>query len=147
MEGPAEGGGACLSLQILQQNGEWIQSRPAPPAGVRRILRATPFAAGPCFFAPFGFAGAPFETICGPLCVFFDILELRHENELFWALIWRGRRQWGALPESSDSAEHGEWIPSRPAPPAGVRRILRATPSAAGPHSREEGCVEGAMLC
>ena len=27
------------------------------------------------------------------------------------------------------------------------RYILRATPSAAGPHSREEGCVEGAMLC
>ena len=37
------------------------------------------------------------------------------------------------LPESSDSAEHGEWVQSRPAPPAGVRRIFRATPSAAGP--------------
>ena len=52
-----------------------------------------------------------------------NVLKLRHENEAFLALIWRGRRQWGGLPESSDSAEHGEWIQSRPAPPAGVRRI------------------------
>ena len=44
--GAGERGRACLSLQILQ-NGEWIQSRPAPPAGVRRILWATPSAAGP----------------------------------------------------------------------------------------------------
>ena len=34
-----------------------------------------------------------------------DMLELRHENEAFLALMWRGRRQWGGLPESSDSAE------------------------------------------
>ena len=34
-----------------------------------------------------------------------DMLELRHENEAFLALIWRGRRQWGGLPESSDSAD------------------------------------------
>ena len=37
------------------------------------------------------------------------------------------------LSSSSDSAEHGESVQSRPAPPAGVRRILRDTPSAAGP--------------
>ena len=53
-----------------------------------------------------------------------DMLDLKHENEAFLALIWRGRRQWGGLPESSDSAEHGEWIQSRLPPPAGVRRIL-----------------------
>ena len=34
-------GEACLSLQILQ-NGEKIHSRPAPPAGERRILRLRP---------------------------------------------------------------------------------------------------------
>ena len=34
-------GQVCLSLQILQ-NGEKIHSRPAPPAGVRRILRLRP---------------------------------------------------------------------------------------------------------
>ena len=34
-----------------------------------------------------------------------DMLDLKHENEAFLALIWRGRRQWGGLPESSDSAE------------------------------------------
>ena len=62
-----------------------------------------------------------------------DMLDLKHENEAFLALIWRGRRQWGGLPESSDSAENGAWVQARPAPPAGVRRILRATPSAAGP--------------
>ena len=43
--------------------------------------------------------------------------------------------------------QNGDKVHSRPAPPAVVRRILRATPSAAGPHSQEEGCVEGAMLC
>ena len=68
-----------------------------------------------------------------PICKEKSVLKLRHENEAFLALIWRGRRQWGGLPESSDSAENGEWPQSRPAPPAGVRRILRATPSAAGP--------------
>ena len=52
-----------------------------------------------------------------------DMLELGHENEAFLALIWRGRRQWGGLPESSDSAENGEWVQARPAPRAGVRRI------------------------
>ena len=57
-----------------------------------------------------------------------DMLELRHENEAFLALIWRGRRQGGGLPESSDSAENGEWVQARPAPPAGVRRILRLRP-------------------
>ena len=64
-----------------------------------------------------------------------DMLDLKHENEAFLALIWRGRRQWGGLPESSDSAENGEWFQSRTAPPAGVRRILWATPSAAGTRS------------
>ena len=44
--GAGGSGEACLSLQILQK-GEWPQSRPAPPAGVRRILRAAPSAAGP----------------------------------------------------------------------------------------------------
>ena len=39
-----------------------------------------------------------------------DMLDLKHENEAFLALIWRGRRQWGGLPESSDSAEHGESV-------------------------------------
>ena len=33
----------------------------------------------------------------------------------------------------ADSAENGEWLQSRPAPPAGVWRTLWATPSAAGP--------------
>ena len=40
LEGPAGGGGACLTMQILQ-NGDKVDSRPAPPAGVRRILWAT----------------------------------------------------------------------------------------------------------
>ena len=35
-----------MSLQILQ-NGDKVHSRPAPPAGVRRILWATPSAADP----------------------------------------------------------------------------------------------------
>ena len=44
--GAGGSGETCLSLQILQ-NGDKVHSRPAPPAGVRRILRATPSAAGP----------------------------------------------------------------------------------------------------
>ena len=47
--GAGGSGEACLSLQILQ-NGAPFQSRPAPPAGVRRILWATPSAAGPHYF-------------------------------------------------------------------------------------------------
>ena len=42
-----------------------------------------------------------------------------------------GRGQ--GLPDTSDSAEHGGWVESPPAPPARVRRILWAAPSAAGP--------------
>ena len=92
------------------------------------------------FLFDFGRAGPPKTVLFGAFfhrfCKFSmkkSVLKLRHENEAFLALIWRGRRQWGGLPESSDSAEHGESVQSRPAPPAGVRRILRATPSAAGP--------------
>ena len=40
----------------------------------------------------------------------------------------RGRRQGAALPESLDSEDHGEKVHSRPAPLAGVRRILRPRP-------------------
>ena len=43
--------------------------------------------------------------------------------------------------------QNGARISSRPAPPAGVRRILRATPPAAGPHSRGVGCGVLAVLC
>ena len=39
-----------------------------------------------------------------------DMLELMPKIDDFWRTFGRGRRQWGGLPESSDSAEHGEWI-------------------------------------
>ena len=67
------------------------------------------------------------------------MLKLMPKKDDFWKTFGRGRRQWGGLPNYADSAENGEWPYSRPAPPAGVRRILWATPSAAGPrplHSR-----------
>ena len=62
-----------------------------------------------------------------------DMLKLGPTMEDFWETFGWGRRTRAGLPESSDSAEHGETFHSRPAPPAGVRRILKATPSAAGP--------------
>ena len=57
----------------------------------------------------------------------------------FWRLIGRGRRHGRGLSDYADSAEVVR-VQSRPAPHAGVRRILRATHPAAGPHSRDEGC-------
>ena len=42
---------------------------------------------------------------------------------------------------------HGESIPSRTVPHAVVRRIGEATPLAAGPRSRENGCVVVGVLC
>ena len=45
-------GEACLSMRILQ-SGEEIYSRPAPLAGVLRILRARPSAAGPFLLMAF----------------------------------------------------------------------------------------------
>ena len=61
--------------------------------------------------------------------------KLRHGNEAFLALIWRGRRQWGGLPNYADSAEW--WVvPITPGSPCGgAANILWATPSAAGPRS------------
>ena len=38
------------------------------------LQRATPSAAGPFFFTPFGFAGSPFGVIWGLWCLLFDIL-------------------------------------------------------------------------
>ena len=64
------------------------------------------------FLLDFGRVGPPKGSLLGHFFTDFanfacknDVLELRHENEAFLALIWRGRRQWGGLPESSDSAE------------------------------------------
>ena len=62
-----------------------------------------------------------------------DMLELMPKINDFWRTFGRRQRQCGGLPKYADSAEHGEWIQSRPAPPAGVRRIFRATPFATGP--------------
>ena len=59
-------GRGLLDSSDSAENGEWVQSRPAPLAGVRRILRATPFAAG-----PFWLLGV---AICEAWCFFFNIL-------------------------------------------------------------------------
>ena len=71
----------------------------------------------------------------GPIFLAFVALETGSKIDDFWKSFWWGRRQWGGLPNYADSAEHGQKFHSRPAPPAGVRRILWATPSAAGPRS------------
>ena len=82
--GGAGGGGRGLpESSDSAENGEWPQSRPAPPAGVRRILRATPSAAGPLWLR--GIA------IWGPRCLLFDILggilaPREHLGEPFWHL-------------------------------------------------------------
>ena len=78
--GAGGNGEACLSLQILQ-NGDKFHLRPAPPAGVRRILGATPSAAG-----PFWLLGV---AIWGPCCILFDILgailaSREHLGGQFW---------------------------------------------------------------
>ena len=57
------------------------------------------------------------------------------ENDAFWALIWQGRREWGC--QAMQILQIFLWIQSRHAPPSGVRRILRAAPTAAGPCSRD----------
>ena len=54
----------------------------------------------------------------------------------------RGR----GLPNSSDAAQNGEKLYSRLAPPAGVRRILRATPFAADPFQLVAIAVWGAWF-
>ena len=46
----------------------------------------------------------------------------------FWKTFGRGWRQWGGLPNYAHSGDHGKKIQSRPAPHAGVRRILRLRP-------------------
>ena len=46
IRGGGGSGHACLTMQILQKL-EGVSSRPAPPAGVRRISRASPSAPGP----------------------------------------------------------------------------------------------------
>ena len=68
--GAGGSGEACRTMQILQsmvRKFMKIYSRPAPPAGVRRILRATPSAAGPLWFL--GIA------IWEPWCLLVGILE------------------------------------------------------------------------
>ena len=74
-------GEACLSLQVLQ-NGDKVHSRPAPPTGVQRILKATPSAA-----SPFWFLGIAIWELC---CFLFDILGtmLAPWGDLEWPF-WR----------------------------------------------------------
>ena len=63
---------------------------------------------------------------------------------------WQGPADEGRVRLSLQILQNGSKIQSRLAPCAWVRRIrkiLSATPSAAGPHSRKEGCVVVAMLC
>ena len=43
--------------------------------------------------------------------------------------------------------QKGEKMHSLIAPPTGFRRIVGATPSAAGPRCRDEGCGVVAVLC
>ena len=53
----------------------------------------------------------------------------------------------GGASGRGEALQNGELVYSRPAPLAGVWRILPATPSAASPHSTEEGCVVVALFC
>ena len=59
-------------------------------------------------------------------------VKIPENKQTFWSTLGRGRRQGRGLPEASES-ENLETDLTRPAPPSGVRRILRAAPSATGP--------------
>ena len=63
------------------------------------------------------------------LCAEIEARKLMNFGRLLGGAGGEGR----GLSSSSDSAKHGEKLHSHPAPPAGVWRILRGAPSAAGP--------------
>ena len=80
LEGPAAVGRPAELYADSADHGEKICSCPAPPAGVRRSLRATPSAAG-----PFLFLGLLFRGLSASILTFVDpILALReHLGKLF----------------------------------------------------------------
>ena len=81
--------------------------------------------------------GSHLGSALAQFSVVFRDLNLSQILDRFWDPAWRGRRQRRGSPKASPRppriGQQMKISASRPAPPSGGRRILRASPTAAGP--------------